>query len=63
MDNGRVNFKLRVPGSLADEIKHEAWKRGLSMNQLSCVLLRYALKANTDQLTLTDRLAAMGARK
>lgn len=64
MDNGkRAWLPLRVPQPLKDEVQHLAWKQGLSANAMACALLRYALQASSDKLTLADRLAAMGSRK
>lgn len=63
MDKKRSMLKLRVPPTLAEEVKHEAWQRGLSMNQMACILLRYALEASAGKASLVDRLNLMARSK
>jgi hypothetical protein len=58
----RVNFMLRLPEPLAHTVKHLAWERGLSANSMATALLRYAVDATNEKVTLKDRLNMMGVK-
>ncbi len=65
MDNrttGRVNFMLRLPPTLANEIRELAQHRGVSANSCAALLLRHAINQAKGNQSLNDRLSLMGVR-